>query len=310
MTRVIFAGTPEFAVPSLDALASHSRINPVAVYTQPDRRAGRGREMQFSAVKARAVELGIPVVQPESLSGKSEQDQLAELKPDLMVVTAYGMLLPQVVLDTPTLGCINVHASLLPRWRGAAPIQRAIQAGDSRTGVALMQMEAGLDTGPVLAMLETPINDSDTGGILHDRLSELGGKLLTANLDALLDGKLEGRVQDDDEATYARKLSKSECPLDWAESAVNLWRTVRAFNPWPLATATHSETQLRIHQCSVVDQPADMAGQVMAVDSTGIVVGTGTGCLRIEVLQKPGGRPLHAGEFLNGYEITVGTVLS
>lgn len=309
MTRVIFAGTPEFAVPSLDALASHPRVDLVAVYTQPDRRAGRGREVQISAVKARALELGIPVMQPESLADETEQGELAKLKPGLMVVTAYGMLLPQPVLDIPDLGCVNVHASLLPRWRGAAPIQRAIQAGDAHTGVALMQMEAGLDTGPVLAVLETPVSDSETGGTLHDRLSVLGGNLLTANLDALLDGKLEGQAQDDSLATYARKLSKTECPLDWTDSAVNLWRTVRAFNPWPLATTSHGGTQLRIHQCSVVDQPAELPGRVLATDSAGILVGTGSGCLRIEVLQKPGGRPLGAGEFLNGYEISVGTVL-
>ena len=235
--RIVFAGTPEFAVSSLRAAARHHEV--VAVYTQPDRPAGRGRGLAPSPVKLEAVARGIPVYQPESLKDEAAQQQLRDLQPDLMVVVAYGLILPKAVLAIPTHGCWNVHASLLPRWRGAAPIQRAIQAGDAKTGVCLMQMEAGLDTGPVLLHQELPIAATDTGGQLHDKLAELGAQVLSDGLGLLRAGiKPIARSQPEQGVTYAHKLDKAEARLDWALDAGVLARTVRAFNPWPIAEAT------------------------------------------------------------------------
>ncbi len=230
--RIVFAGTPEFAVPCLRAAARHQEV--VAVYTQPDRPAGRGRGLMASPVKLEAIERGIPVFQPETLRDPAAQEQLRALQPDLMVVVAYGLILPRAVLEIPTHGCWNVHASLLPRWRGAAPIQRAIEAGDAETGVCLMQMEAGLDTGPVLLSQKTPISDSDTGGQLHDRLAELGAQVLADGLGLLRAGlKPVPQPQPEAGVTYAHKLDKAQARLDWNEDATALARRVRAFNPWP-----------------------------------------------------------------------------
>ncbi|EMT5438150.1 methionyl-tRNA formyltransferase [Stenotrophomonas sp. GD03701] len=297
--RIVFAGTPEFAVSSLRAAARHHEV--VAVYTQPDRPAGRGRGLAPSPVKLEAVARGIPVYQPESLKGEAAQQQLRELQPDLMVVVAYGLILPKAVLAIPTHGCWNVHASLLPRWRGAAPIQRAIQAGDAKTGVCLMQMEAGLDTGPVLLHQELPIAATDTGGQLHDKLAELGAQVLSDGLGLLRAGiKPIARPQPEQGVTYAHKLDKAEARLDWAQDAGALARTVRAFNPWPIAEATLAGERVRIHGAVALEADHGQApGTVLAAGRDGIDIACGQGALRLRVLQREGGKAITAADYLN-----------
>ncbi|WP_439426433.1 methionyl-tRNA formyltransferase [Stenotrophomonas sp. T8] len=297
--RIVFAGTPEFAVSSLRAAARHHEV--VAVYTQPDRPAGRGRGLAPSPVKLEAVARGIPVYQPESLKDEAAQQQLRDLQPDLMVVVAYGLILPKAVLAIPTHGCWNVHASLLPRWRGAAPIQRAIQAGDAKTGVCLMQMEAGLDTGPVLLHQELPIAATDTGGQLHDKLAELGAQVLSDGLGLLRAGiKPIARPQPEQGVTYAHKLDKAEARLDWAQGADVLARTVRAFNPWPIAEATLSGERVRIHGAVALDAAHGQApGTVLAASRDGIDIACGQGALRLRTLQREGGKAITAADYLN-----------
>lgn len=297
--RIVFAGTPEFAVSSLRAAARHHEV--VAVYTQPDRPAGRGRGLAPSPVKLEAVARGIPVHQPATLKDAAAQQQLRDLQPDLMVVVAYGLILPKAVLTIPTHGCWNVHASLLPRWRGAAPIQRAIQAGDASTGVCLMQMEAGLDTGPVLLHQELPIAATDTGGQLHDKLAELGAQVLSDGLGLLRAGiKPVARPQPEQGVTYAHKLDKAEAKLDWAQPADVLARTVRAFNPWPIAEATLAGERVRIHGAVALDlahgQPP---GTVLVAGREGIDIACGQGALRLRVLQREGGKAITAADYLN-----------
>ncbi|HEL3785603.1 TPA: methionyl-tRNA formyltransferase [Stenotrophomonas maltophilia] len=297
--RIVFAGTPEFAVSSLRAAARHHEV--VAVYTQPDRPAGRGRGLAPSPVKLEAVARGIPVYQPESLKDEAAQQQLRDLQPDLMVVVAYGLILPKAVLAIPTHGCWNVHASLLPRWRGAAPIQRAIQAGDAKTGVCLMQMEAGLDTGPVLLHQELPIAATDTGGQLHDKLAELGAQVLSDGLGLLRAGiKPIARPQPEQGVTYAHKLDKAEARLDWAQDADALARTVRAFNPWPIAEATLAGERVRIHGAVALDLAHGQApGTVLAASRDGIDIACGRGALRLRTLQREGGKAITAADYLN-----------
>ncbi|HHA2976632.1 methionyl-tRNA formyltransferase [Stenotrophomonas geniculata] len=297
--RIVFAGTPEFAVSSLRAAARHHEV--VAVYTQPDRPAGRGRGLAPSPVKLEAVARGIPVYQPESLKDEAAQQQLRDLQPDLMVVVAYGLILPKAVLAIPTHGCWNVHASLLPRWRGAAPIQRAIQAGDAKTGVCLMQMEAGLDTGPVLLHQELPIAATDTGGQLHDKLAELGAQVLSDGLGLLRAGiKPVARPQPEQGVTYAHKLDKAEARLDWALDAGALARTVRAFNPWPIAEASLAGERVRIHGAVALDLAHGQApGTVLAASRDGIDIACGQGALRLRVLQREGGKAITAADYLN-----------
>ncbi|WP_350259626.1 methionyl-tRNA formyltransferase [Stenotrophomonas riyadhensis] len=297
--RIVFAGTPEFAVSSLRAAARHHEV--VAVYTQPDRPAGRGRGLAPSPVKLEAVARGIPVYQPELLKGEAAQQQLRDLQPDLMVVVAYGLILPKAVLAIPTHGCWNVHASLLPRWRGAAPIQRAIQAGDAKTGVCLMQMEAGLDTGPVLLHQELPIAATDTGGQLHDKLAELGAQVLSDGLGLLRAGiKPIARPQPEQGVTYAHKLDKAEAKLDWAQDAGALARTVRAFNPWPIAEATLAGERVRIHGAVALEADHGQApGTVLAAGRDGIDIACGQGALRLRVLQREGGKAITAADYLN-----------
>lgn len=297
--RIVFAGTPEFAVSSLRAAARHHEV--VAVYTQPDRPAGRGRGLAPSPVKLEAVARGIPVYQPESLKDEAAQQQLRDLQPDLMVVVAYGLLLPKAVLAIPTHGCWNVHASLLPRWRGAAPIQRAIQAGDAKTGVCLMQMEAGLDTGPVLLHQELPIAATDTGGQLHDKLAELGAQVLSDGLGLLRAGiKPIARPQPEQGVTYAHKLDKAEARLDWAQGADVLARTVRAFNPWPIAEATLAGERVRIHGAVALEEAHGQApGTVLAASRDGIDIACGQGALRLRTLQREGGKAITAADYLN-----------
>ena len=297
--RIVFAGTPEFAVSSLRAAARHHEV--VAVYTQPDRPAGRGRGLAPSPDKLEAVARGIPVYQPESLKDAAAQQQLRDLQPDLMVVVAYGLILPKAVLAMPTHGCWNVHASLLPRWRGAAPIQRAIQAGDAETGVCLMQMEAGLDTGPVLLRQHTPIQPTELGGQLHDRLAELGAQVLSDGLGLLRAGiKPIAQPQPAEGVTYAHKLDKAEARLDWSADAVSLERTVRAFNPWPIAEAQLAGERVRIHGAvALADNQGQAAGTLLAAGREGIDIACGQGALRLRVLQREGGKAITAADYLN-----------
>jgi len=297
--KIVFAGTPAFAVSSLRAAARHHEV--VAVYTQPDRPAGRGRGLAPSPVKLEAIARGIPVFQPESLKTPEAQQQLRDLAPDLMVVVAYGLILPKAVLTIPTHGCWNVHASLLPRWRGAAPIQRAIQAGDAETGVCLMQMEAGLDTGPVLLKQHIAIGPNDTGGQLHDRLAALGEQVLSDGLGLLRAGiKPIAQPQPEAGVTYAHKLDKAEARLDWAQDADALARTVRAFNPWPVAEAMLVGERVRIHGAIALDDNQGKApGTLLAASRDGIDIACGHGALRLRVLQREGGMAITAADYLN-----------
>lgn len=305
--RLIFAGTPDFAVPALDALVQAGN-DVVAVYTQPDRPAGRGRKVSPSPVKVRAQALNIPVEQPESLKSAESQAALAAYKPDAMVVVAYGLLLPQAVLDIPQHGCLNIHASLLPRWRGAAPIQRAIAAGDTESGVGIMQMEKGLDTGPVLLEKRTPISETETGGSLHDRLATLGAEAIVEALGGIAKGELQPQPQNSEHATYAHKLSKQEAALDWSQPAQVLARQVRAFDPWPVAFTTLQSNTLRVWSASALNLHGANAApsEIVAASGEGIDVATGDGILRITRLQPPGKRPMNAAEFLNGHPLSPG----
>lgn len=297
--KIVFAGTPEFAVSSLRAAARHHEV--VGVYTQPDRPAGRGRGLMPSPVKLEAIARGIPVFQPESLKTAEAQQQLRALQPDLMVVVAYGLILPKAVLAIPTHGCWNVHASLLPRWRGAAPIQRAIQAGDADTGVCLMQMEAGLDTGPVLLRQHTPIQAGELGGSLHDRLAELGAQVLSDGLGLLRAGlKPIAQPQPEQGVTYAHKLDKAEARLDWSGDAQALERTVRAFNPWPIAEAQLAGERVRIHGAvALAGNHGKAPGTLLAAGREGIDIACGEGALRLRVLQREGGKAITAADYLN-----------
>jgi methionyl-tRNA formyltransferase len=297
--RIVFAGTPEFAVPCLRAAAKFGEV--VAVYTQPDRPAGRGRALTPSPVKREALLRGIEVFQPETLREKVSRDALRALKPDLMVVVAYGLILPQKVLDIPTHGCWNVHASLLPRWRGAAPIQRAIEAGDTGTGVCLMRMEKGLDTGPVLLSQRIDIGAQETGGQLHDRLSDLGAQVLADGLGLLRAGIVPVAVpQPAEGVTYAHKLDKHEAKLDWTQPAVALANKVRAFNPWPVAEAELAGERVRIHGAVALDVAHDKApGRVISAGREGIDIACGEGALRIRSLQREGGKAITAADYLN-----------
>ncbi|MBO9661848.1 methionyl-tRNA formyltransferase [Dokdonella sp.] len=298
--RLVFAGTPDFAVPSLRAcLASGAEV--VAVYTQPDRPAGRGRQLTPSPVKQAASAAGLAVEQPETLRDAQARARLRAYAPDLIVVVAYGLILPKSVLALPRLGCWNVHASLLPRWRGAAPIQRAILAGDAETGVDLMQMEAGLDTGPVLLERRTPIAPQDTGGTLHDRLAALGAEVLGDGLARVVRGEaLAATPQPEQGVTYAHKLDKAEARLDWNESAAALARKVRAFDPWPVAEAELHGERLRLWAAEPIAQAVDAApGAIVATHRDAIDVATGDGLLRIRELQREGGRRIGVRDWLN-----------
>ncbi len=298
--RVVFAGTPEFAVPCFDACRA-SGAEVVAAYTQPDRPAGRGRKLAASPVKEAALAAGVPVEQPESFKAQADRDRLSAYAPDLMVVVAYGLILPRKVLAIPALGCWNVHASLLPRWRGAAPIQRAILAGDAESGVDLMQMEAGLDTGPVLVERRTPIAADDTGGSLHDRLAALGAEALAEGLRRTMAGEvLSARAQDDEGVAYAHKLDKAEARLDFTQPADALERKVRAFDPWPVAEAEVAGERLRIWSARAIDgTPGSPPGEVLRASRDGIDIACAQGALRLLAVQRAGGRRIGAADYLN-----------
>lgn len=307
--RVVFAGTPEFAADHLQALLD-SPHEVIAVYTQPDRPAGRGQKMMPSPVKQLAVAHDIPVYQPQTLRNAEAQAELAALAPDLMVVVAYGLILPQVVLDIPRLGCINSHASLLPRWRGAAPIQRAVQAGDAESGVTVMRMEAGLDTGPMLLKVSTPISADDTGGSLHDRLAQMGPPAVLEAIAGLAAGALAGEVQDDSLATYAHKLTKDEARIDWTRPADELERLVRAFFPWPIGHSLLNGEALKVLAARVVEGQG-AAGEILSASKEGLVVACADQALCLTRLQLPGGKPLNFSDLFNSRreQFAVGTVL-
>ncbi|MDG9875934.1 methionyl-tRNA formyltransferase [Pseudomonas juntendi] len=295
--RIVFAGTPEFAAEHLKALLD-SPYEIVAVYTQPDRPAGRGQKLMPSAVKALAVAHGIPVLQPQTLRNAEAQAELAALQPDLMVVVAYGLILPQAVLDIPRLGCINSHASLLPRWRGAAPIQRAVEAGDTESGVTVMRMEAGLDTGPMLLKVATPISAEDTGGSLHDRLAQMGPPAVVQAIAGLADGSLQGEVQNDALATYAHKLNKDEARLDWRRPAVELERLIRAFNPWPVCHSTLDGESVKVLAANAAAGKGE-PGEILSASKDGLVVACGDQALSLTRLQLPGGKALSFSDLFN-----------
>ncbi|MBX9912416.1 MAG: methionyl-tRNA formyltransferase [Pseudomonadaceae bacterium] len=307
--RIVFAGTPEFAVEHLKALLN-SPHQLVAVYSQPDRPAGRGQKLMPSPVKQLALLHDIAVYQPQSLRDPQAQAELAALQPDLLVVVAYGLILPQVVLDIPRLGCINSHASLLPRWRGAAPIQRAIQAGDPQTGVTVMHMEAGLDTGPMLLKVCTPISAEDTGGSLHDRLAELGPPAVLEAIAGLCAGTLRGQTQDDSLANYAHKLNKDEALLDWSRPAEELERLIRAFNPWPICHSSLHGEPLKVLAASLTDGSGS-PGEILSANKDGLSVACGSGALRLTRLQLPGGKALNFADLFNSRreQFAAGTVL-
>ena len=309
--RIIFAGTPDFAASALSALIN-SKHEIIAVYTQPDRPAGRGRKLRASPVKEVALEHNIQVFQPDNLKETETHELLRSLNADLMVVAAYGLILPQVVLDIPRLGCLNIHASLLPRWRGAAPIQRAIAAGDKESGITIMQMNAGLDTGDILQLFTWPITQKDNGGDLHDRLAEIGANAIVEVSNNLENGSLTPTAQNDALATYAHKLDKKEAIIDWQSSASDIERLIRAFNPWPVAFTYLNDKTLRVWQALSIAENSDLeAGTVIACDKKGIDISCGKGTLRLLKLQPSGSRAMDVASFINGHakQLPIGSIL-
>ena len=302
--RIVFAGTPEFAVPPLAALCA-SRHEVVGVLTQPDRPAGRGRKLTTSAVKDFALQQGLPIAQPQTLRSAEGRESLADWQPDVLVVVAYGLILPGEVLSMPRFGCLNIHASLLPRWRGAAPIQRAILAGDEYTGVTLMQMDAGLDTGPMLLQRRVAIGADVDSAALHATLAQVGAEALLETLDGLETGTLAAQPQPSSGVTYAAKIDKAEARIDWQHDAIDIARRVRAFRPWPIAETSQRGEQVRIHEAVVIgDAEAGRAagtvpGTLLGLRADRLLVACGRDCLGIGVLQRAGRRSVTAREFAN-----------
>ncbi len=309
--KIIFAGTPDFAARHLDALlASEHQV--VGVFTQPDRPAGRGNKLTPGPVKVLAQAHNVPVFQPKSLKPEENQQLVADLHADIMVVVAYGLILPKAVLDMPRLGCINVHGSLLPRWRGAAPIQRSLWAGDSETGVTIMQMDVGLDTGDMLHKLSCPITAEDTSASLYDKLAQLGPQGMLLTLEMLANGSATPEVQDETQVSYAEKLSKEEARLDWSLSAAQLERCIRAFNPWPVSYFTVDDQPVKVWQASVLPHQNKQPGEILQADKQGIQIATADGVLNLLSLQPAGKKAMSAQDLLNSRRewFTPGTVLA
>ncbi|WP_277053846.1 methionyl-tRNA formyltransferase [Pseudoalteromonas marina] len=307
--RIIFAGTPDFAARHLQALIN-SEHEIVGVYSQPDRPAGRGKKLKASEVKALALENDLPVFQPQSLKNDEALAELTALNADIMIVVAYGLILPKAILNAPRLGCLNVHGSILPRWRGAAPIQRAIWAGDEETGVTIMQMDEGLDTGDMLHISRCPISDTETSASLYNKLAELGPSALIDTVNKLANGDITPEPQNDELANYAKKLSKEEANIDWSMSAVQIERNIRSFNPWPVCFTQMSEQTVKIYQAKVVDQ-SGKPGEILTSDKNGVVVACGEHALSITQLQPQGKKPMAISDFLNGRSdwVSPGTLL-
>ena len=307
--RIIFAGTPDFAARHLQALIN-SEHEIVGVYSQPDRPAGRGKKLKASEVKALALENDLPVFQPQSLKNEEALAELNTLNADIMIVVAYGLILPKAILDAPRLGCLNVHGSILPRWRGAAPIQRAIWAGDTETGVTIMQMDEGLDTGDMLHISRCPISDKETSASLYNKLAELGPSALVETINRLANGDITPKPQQNELANYAKKLSKEEANIDWSVDAAQIERNIRAFNPWPVCFTQMGEHTVKIYQAQVVEQ-SGKPGEVLASDKCGVVVACGEGALSITQLQPQGKKPMAISDFLNGRSdwVSPGTLL-
>jgi methionyl-tRNA formyltransferase len=304
--RVAFAGTPDFALPAFHALVG-SRHTVVGVLTQPDRPKGRGRQLAASPVKLAAQACGVPVSQPVKLKTEADRADLAAWQPDVLVVVAYGLILPRAALDLPRLGCVNIHASLLPRWRGAAPIQRAILAGDAQTGVSIMRMDVGLDTGPVFLERTVAIAPGETGGSLHDRLAAEGASAVVEVLDKLSTNGASSIPQREDGVTYASKIDKAEALIDWSRGAIEIERQVRAFNPWPIAETRLDGEQLRIYSARAIDSDHESisgeSGKIIAVSSDSIVVACGRGRLALTEVQRPGRRPVAARDLINTLDL-------
>ena len=313
--KILFAGTPDFAAQHLQALLN-SQHQVIGVYTQPDKPAGRGKKLQKSAVKLVAEQYDLPVYQPKTLRDEDAQQQLKALDADVMVVVAYGLILPKAVLDAPKLGCLNVHGSILPRWRGAAPIQRSIWAGDAQTGVTIMQMDEGLDTGDMLHKVYCDIDANETSATLYQKLADLAPSALVSVLDKMSEGPLEAIKQDESLVTYAQKLSKEEAKLNWQLSAVQLERCIRAFNPWPMSFLTTQDNNekpqtLKVYQAEVLPRVEAPAGKILKADKNGIQIATTDGVLNLLQLQPAGKKPMSAQDLLNGRAdwFTVGTIL-
>ncbi|ADL54068.1 methionyl-tRNA formyltransferase [Gallionella capsiferriformans] len=300
--KIIFAGTPHFAASALEALLKEHQV--AAVLTQPDRPSGRGMQLTASPVKLLALAHGIPVLQPESLKTEQAQSDIKALDADVMVVAAYGLILPKAVLELPRLGCLNIHASLLPRWRGAAPIQRAILAGDTETGITIMQMDVGLDTGDILLTRRCTIDAHDNAQTLHDKLAALGAASIVEALRA--DNVLTPVAQDNDAACYAAKLLKGEALIDWTQDAVQIERAVRAYNPFPVCQAKFNDVVLKLWQAEACDAMSGHPGEVLAVDKSGITVACGRGALKLQMLQRPGGKSQPAVQFLQAMPVRAG----
>ena len=311
--RIVFAGTPDFSAVILSALVEQGH-DIVCVYTQPDRKTGRGQKLLPPAVKKSAIEFKIPVLQPINFKEEQTQHELTSLKPDLMIVVAYGLLLPKSVLDIPRLGCLNIHASLLPKWRGAAPIQRAIEAQDKKTGICIMQMETGLDTGPVLHKNEINISANDTSASLHDKLAELGARTILECLDQLAHYQDAAVPQNHNDAVYAHKIKKQEGEINWTNSARKIAHQIRAFIPWPVCQSHCKGQRLRIWQASEViemeQESCTQPGEILQIDKSGISVACGKGILRLEKLQKDGSKPLLVKDFINGSDLQEGDIFS
>ncbi|MDN3476771.1 methionyl-tRNA formyltransferase [Pseudoalteromonas sp. APC 3355] len=307
--RIIFAGTPDFAARHLQALIQ-SEHQIVGVYSQPDRPAGRGKKLKASEVKELALEHNLPVFQPQSLKNDEALAELTSLNADIMIVVAYGLILPKAILEAPRLGCLNVHGSILPRWRGAAPIQRAIWAGDEQTGVTIMQMDEGLDTGDMLHISRCPISTTETSASLYTKLAELGPDALIETINKLANGEITPEPQNDELANYAKKLSKEEAYIDWSMSALQIERNIRSFNPWPMCFTQMGGQTVKIHQAQVLLQSGD-PGQILSSDKNGVVVACGEHALCITQLQPQGKKPMAINDFLNGRSdwVTPGTIL-